>query len=384
MSVEFRTVARDACSRARAGVIETPHGSIETPVFMPVGTQATVKTLSPRELEEAGAQIVVANSYHLYLRPGPSLIEKAGGLHGFMGWPRAILTDSGGFQVFSLADLRSIDSQGVTFRSHLDGSKHLFTPEGVTQIQLKLGADIIMAFDECVPYPVPLEYARRSMELTLDWARRCREEWEKGLASVERGPALFGIVQGSTFLELRRQCAGRLVEMDLPGYAIGGLYIGESKSQSAEVIEEVAGLLPDDRPKYVMGTGLPGDLIDNISRGIDMFDCVLPTRNGRTGTAFTSRGKVVVKNAIYADDSSPLDPECDCYACRHFTRAYLRHLFNAGEILGPRLASLHNVTFFVSLVRRAREAIIEDRFAEWSRRTLLSYSSQDELTEVEN
>ncbi|KPK71284.1 queuine tRNA-ribosyltransferase [candidate division TA06 bacterium SM1_40] len=382
--MEFRTVARGADSRARAGIIETTHGPIETPVFMPVGTQATVKTLSPEELEAAGVQVVVANSYHLYLRPGPALIEKAGGLHRFMGWPRPILTDSGGFQVFSLSDLRSIDDEGVTFRSHLDGSKHLFTPESVVEIQVRLGADIIMAFDECVPYPASYEYARRSTELTLDWAQRCRAEWEKASAALENPPALFGIVQGSTYADLRRQCAERLVELELPGYAIGGLYVGESKSQSAEVIDEVAGMLPDDKPRYVMGTGLPEDLIDNVARGIDMFDCVLPTRNGRTGTLFTSRGKVVVKNAIYAEDFSPLDPECDCYACRHFTRAYLRHLFSAGEILAPRMASLHNVTFFTALMRKARQAIVEGRFVEWSRQAMTRWSSQNELTEVEH
>jgi queuine tRNA-ribosyltransferase len=382
--VVFRTVASDRQSGARAGIIETAHGQIESPVFMPVGTQGTVKTLSPQELEAAGVQILVANTYHLYLRPGPSLIERAGGLHRFMGWSGAVLTDSGGFQVFSLSDLRSIGAEGVTFRSHLDGSKHLFTPEGVTEIQLKLGADIIMAFDECVPYPASHEYARRSAELTLEWADRCRLVWEGAEGASDALPALFGIVQGSTYLDLRQECARRLVEMELPGYAIGGLYLGESKAQSADVIDAVVQLLPVDKPRYVMGAGLPEDLIENIGRGVDMFDCVLPTRNGRTGTLFTSRGKVVVKNAVYAEDFTPLDPECDCYACRHFTRAYLRHLFNAGEILAPRMASLHNVTFFTSLVRRARQAIVEGRFGEWAQQVLIQSSSRNELTEVEH
>jgi queuine tRNA-ribosyltransferase len=324
---------------------------------MPVGTQGTVKTAAPRDLHEAGAEIILGNAYHLYLRPGHVLIRQAGGLHQFMGWDRAILTDSGGYQVLSLADRRKVTDEGVTFQSHLDGSHHLFTPEKVMEIQVALGADIMMCFDEPLSYPASREDACRAARRTADWAERCRQAWKEGPPGPNPDPALFGIVQGSTYPDLRKENVRRLVEMDFPGYAVGGVAVGEPESATWEIVEICAQELPEEKPRYLMGVGYPEDLVEAVGRGMDMFDCVLPTRNARTGTAFTSQGKVVVKNAAYASDFTPLDPECPCYACRQFSRAYLRHLFNAGEILAPRLLTLHNLHFYLGLMGRMREAI---------------------------
>ncbi len=361
----FRILKEDGACKARLGEMHTPHGVVETPAFMPVGTQGTVKTLSPGELEECGAQIICCNTYHLYLRPGEMVVGEAGGLHEFMSWKRPILTDSGGFQVFSLADLREVTSQGVTFQSHLDGSYHEFTPEKVIEVQALLGADIVMTLDECLPYPVSREEARASTELTIDWAERGKVTHCKLVSEKDLKQSLFAIVQGSTYPDLRRECGRRMVELDFPGYAVGGLSVGEPKSLTFEIAELTLEVLPEDRPRYIMGLGPPEDLVDAVSLGADLFDCVLPTRNGRTGTLFTRHGKLVVKNASYAGDLSPVDPECECYTCRNFSRAYLRHLFNAGEILGPRLATLHNIHFFNKVMREMREALRESRLREW-------------------
>ena len=364
----FEVIAEDPSTQARAGLLSTPHGMVETPVFMPVGTQGTVKTLSPQDLRESGVQIILSNTYHLYLRPGPELVQRAGGLHRFAGWDGPILTDSGGYQVFSLADLSKVTEEGVTFQSHLDGSFHLFTPEKVIQVERMLGADIVMPLDRPLPYPSSYEEAKLANELTVRWARRCQEEMGEG----ER-QALFGIVQGSTYRELREDSSRRLVEMDFPGYAIGGLSLGEPKSAMYEMLQVVLPLLPRQKPRYLMGVGMPDDLVGCVAQGVDMFDCVIPTRNGRNGTLFTSKGKLVVKNAAYANQFIPPDPDCDCYTCRHFTRAYLRHLFQAGELLGPRLATLHNIHFFTRLMTQMRAAIREGGFTEWREGFLSTY-----------
>ena len=341
---------------ARRGVIHTPHGDIQTPIFMPVGTQATVKSMTPEELkEEVKAQIILSNTYHLYLRPGHKLVEEAGGLHEFMRWDRPILTDSGGFQVFSLSDLRKISEDGVEFKSHLDGSKHMFTPESVMEIENSLGADIIMAFDECCPYPSTYEYAKNSMERTTRWAQRCKEAHKKADKQ-----ALFGIVQGSMYKDLREKSAKDLVAMDLPGYAVGGLSVGEPLELMCEVLEHTTQFLPENKPRYLMGVGTPDYLIEAVLRGIDMCDCVLPTRIARNGTAMTWNGKVVVRNATYEKDWGPLDSECDCYTCKNYTRAYIRHLVKTNEILGIRLLSIHNLRFLTKLMERVREEIEKD------------------------
>jgi queuine tRNA-ribosyltransferase len=367
--LEFRIVAVDAETNARAGELVTPHGVVETPVFMPVGTQATVKTLAPADLEEIGARIILSNAYHLYLRPGSAAVKDAGGLHAFMGWERAILTDSGGFQIFSLARLNRITEDGLEFQSHLDGSRHFMTPEQNVAVQRDIGADIIMVLDECVAYPAERSYATRSHGLTLRWARRALEAWR----SDPREQSLFGIVQGATYPDLRRDSAAALADMDFPGYAIGGLAVGEPKGAMREMVDVAVGELPDAKPRYFMGQGFPEDIIGSVAQGIDMFDCVMPTRNARKGSVFTSRGKLVVKNATYADDHGPMDPECDCYACRRFSRAYIRHLFTAEEMLGARLASLHSLTFYVSMMRSMREAIIDGKFSDWRREFLSKY-----------
>ena len=371
----FELIAADSRTGARAGLLHTPHGPIETPIFMPVGTRATVKTLSQQDLDELGAQIILGNAYHLYLRPGHELAERAGGLHGFMNWQRPILTDSGGFQVFSLSQLNKIQEEGVRFQSHLDGSYHLFTPEKVMEIEHGLGADIIMAFDECTPYPCTRDYARQSMDRTLRWAERCLERHQElSRQRATRLPqALFGIVQGSVYPELRTQCARQLAALDLPGYAIGGLAVGEPRRAMFEVIETTLPHLPTTRPRYLMGVGLPCDLVEAVEAGIDLFDCVIPTRNARNGTAFTSRGRVRLKNASLAEDYSPLDQACPCKTCRHYTRAYLRHLFQADELLGLHLATYHNVYFFLQLMRDMRQAIIAGCFADWQAAFLATY-----------
>lgn len=344
---------------ARAGRLCTAHGVIPTPIFMPVGTVASVKALAPDDLEAIGAPIILGNTYHLYLRPGDELIAHLGGLHRFASWPGAILTDSGGFQVFSLSSLRKLHEEGVEFRSHINGSRHLFTPESVVRIQRNLDSDIMMALDECVPYGADYAYTERSVGLTTRWAARARAAWPAG-----SGPnLLFGIVQGGFFEDLRRRSAEELRNLDFDGYAIGGLSVGESKAEMHAMLAATAPLLPEDKARYLMGVGTPLDIVLGILAGVDMFDCVLPTRNARNGTLYTSLGKINIKRKEYAEDESPLDPDCDCYACRTFSRAYLRHLFVSKELLSFRLNSLHNLTYYLKLVREARNAILENRFA---------------------
>ncbi len=363
----YELIAEDTETGARAGVLHTPHGKIETPIFMPVGTQATVKTLDQHDLIEAQAQIILGNAYHLYLRPGHELIDRMGGLHQFMNWSRPILTDSGGFQVFSLGDLNKISEEGVRFQSHLDGSSHLFTPESVMEIEHGLGADIIMAFDECTPYPCERDYAETSMRRTLRWAERCiKRHQELSAQRTHRPPqALFGIVQGSVYPNLRRTCAQELIQMDLPGYAIGGLAVGEPRDSMFGVIRETTPLLPNGKPRYLMGVGLPNDLVEAVGAGADMFDCVVPTRNARNGTVFARNGRLRLKNAAHAEDPQPLESDCACKTCSHYSRAYLRHLFKTNELLGMHLATFHNVFFFQQLMRDMRDAIISGHFAAW-------------------
>ena len=361
----FELLARDGS--ARVGRLHTAHGIVQTPIFMPVGTVGSVKAVAPDDLAAMGAEIILGNTYHLYLRPGHELVARRGGLHAFSAWPRPILTDSGGYQVFSLSSLRSIKEEGVTFRSHLDGSKHLFTPEKVIEIQRALGSDIMMPLDECVPHDADYAYTAASLGLTDRWAARCRAVWP-GPEQDEtgtRGNLLFGIVQGGMFPDLRAQAVDRLLETGFEGYSIGGLSVGESKQQMLDILETTLPLLPEDKPRYLMGVGTPQDIVRGIARGVDMFDCVLPTRNARNGTLFTSLGRVNIKRRDYAEDDSPLDPACSCYTCRTFSRAYLRHLYAAGELLSYRLNSIHNLTYFLDVVREARAAIIEGRYAAW-------------------
>jgi queuine tRNA-ribosyltransferase len=375
---EFKIIKKDKHSDARAGVIKTPHGEVNTPVFMPVGTQASVKTLSSEDLKEIKAEMILGNTYHLYLRPGHQLIEKAGGLHKFMSWDRPILTDSGGFQVFSLNSLTKTSEEGVRFQSHLDGSYHLFTPQKVIEIEHALGADIIMCLDEPAFYPCSFEQAEKANKLTLNWAKRCKhtheELTEKGF---KQGQALFGIIQGSTYPELRRNSAKILVELDFPGYAVGGLSLGEPKSNTMEMVELSVSYIPEGKPRYLMGVGTPEDMVEAIERGIDMFDCVLPTRNARNASLFTRYGKLIIKNSKYADDFSPIDQECNCSTCRNYTRAYLRHLFNTGEISAMRLATIHSLYFYMGLMRRAREAILSDGFLNWKKDFLEKYQTNE-------
>lgn len=345
---------------ARLGKVHTPHGSFDTPIFMPVGTLATVKTMSPEELQELGAKIILSNTYHLFLRPGHDIIGEAGGLHKFMNWDRAILTDSGGFQVFSLSDMRKIEEEGVHFRSHLNGDKLFLSPEKAMEIQNVLGSDIMMAFDECAPYPAERDYVKPSLERTTRWAERC-------LTSHARphDQALFAIVQGGMYEDLRRQSAKDLTSLGFPGYAIGGLSVGEPKHLMYQVLDYTAPLLPDNKPRYLMGVGSPDALIEGAIRGVDMFDCVLPTRIARNGTTMTSQGRLVVRNAKVARDFGPLDPKCDCYTCRNYSRAYLRHLMKADETFGLRLTTYHNLHFLVQLMSDVREAIREDRLRDF-------------------
>ena len=357
---------------ARRGVIHTPHGDIQTPIFMPVGTQATVKSMTPEELkEEVKAQIILSNTYHLYLRPGQEIVKEAGGLHNFMKWDRPILTDSGGFQVFSLSSLRKITEEGVAFHSHLDGSKHLFTPESVMKTEEDLGADIIMAFDECCPYPSTYEYTKSSMERTTRWAKRCKE------AHTTENQALFGIIQGGFFEDLRKKSAEDLMALDLPGYAIGGISVGEPKEEFLKMLYYTTPLMPKDKPIYLMGVGTPDYLIEAALAGIDMCDCVLPTRIARNGTALTSHGKVVVRNATYERDWTPLDPECDCYTCKNYTIAYIRHLVKANEILGVRLLSIHNLRFLTRLMENIRTAIENDCLGDFRTEFYKKYGYED-------
>jgi len=360
---------------ARAGTVRSPRGAFETPAFMPVGTQGTVKGLSPKELEEAGAAVILANAYHLFLRPGHALVRDMGGLQAFMSWERLVLTDSGGYQVFSLADLRKLDDEGVSFRSHLDGSTHFFSPELLVNIQAALGSDIMMVLDQCTPYPCSREEAERAVGRTVSWARRSVQRYGE---AAQPHQSLFAVVQGATYEDLRRRCAEELVAMEFSGYAVGGLSVGEPKEATEDLVELHNEILPETKPRYLMGVGAPDDLVEAVARGMDMFDCVLPTRNARNGTVFTRTGKLVVKNAAYARDERPLDEECGCYTCRTFSRAYLRHLFQAGEILGPRLATLHSVSFFLEVMREMRGAIVAGTFSRWKKAFLERYRSGGE------
>lgn len=366
-AITYELVKADAKTGARAGIIHTPHGSFPTPIFMPVGTQASVKGVSPEELKELGAGIILSNTYHLFLRPGMELVREAGGLHKFMNWDRAILTDSGGFQVFSLGDLRKITEEGVTFRSHIDGSRKFLSPEVSMQVQMALGSDIVMAFDECVPYPADYDYAKQSTERTTRWAQRCKDT----MTSEQQG--LFGIVQGGMYKDLRTRSVQELVAMDFPGYAVGGLSVGEPKEIMYEMLEHTVSQLPQTKPRYLMGVGTPDCLVEGVLHGIDMFDCVFPTRVARNGTAMTWTGRLVMKNAEYTHDFRPIEEGCGCYACRHYTRAYIRHLVRANEIFGLRLLSLHNLYFLQSFMRELRQSILEDRFTEFRSNFLASY-----------
>lgn len=364
----FKLIHKDKSTKARIGVLTTAHGEIDTPVFMPVGTQGTVKAISNAELKDCGAQIILGNAYHLYLRPGLDIIKKAGGLHKFMGWQGPILTDSGGYQIFSLATLRKLSDEGVEFSSHIDGSKHTLTPEKAIEIQEILGGDIMMTLDECVHYPAARDYVEQSLELTRKWAERSKEYFEKQAshpsASLRTGrsQALFGIVQGGTYLDLRRKAVRDLLEIGFDGYAIGGVSVGEPENLIHEVAAYTASLLPEDKARYLMGLGTPSDMLEAIGNGVDMFDCVVPTRNGRNGQAFTPDGDLQLRNAGYKEDFSPIDGTCACYACKTYTRAYIRHLFNTAELLGLRLVSLHNLHFYVRLMELCRRAVKGDRF----------------------
>lgn len=367
-AVTYELIKTDEQTSARRGRLHTPHGDIETPVFMPVGTAATVKAMRPEEIKEMGAGIILSNTYHLYLRPGHEIVRAAGGLHKFMNWDGAILTDSGGFQVFSLGDLRKITEEGVTFRSHIDGSKHMFSPEKSMEVQNALGSDIIMAFDECAPYPADRTYVKNSLERTTRWLKRCKDAHK----NTEQ-QSLFGIMQGGMYQDLRYQSAMEIVDLDLPGYAIGGLSVGEPKELMYEVLDYCVDYLPKDKARYLMGVGSPDCLFEGVERGIDMFDCVLPTRIARNGTAMTSRGRVVIKNAAHEKDFSPLDPECDCYTCQNYSKAYLRHLFKANEILSSMLLTNHNLYFLVKMMEKIRKSIEEDRFSEYKKEFYSKY-----------
>jgi queuine tRNA-ribosyltransferase len=359
MFVTFEVIKHDPATEARRGRLTTVRGTVETPVFMPVGTQATVKSLTPDELESLGARIILGNTYHLYLRPGSERIERLGGLHRFMNWRGSILTDSGGFQVFSLARINKIQEDGVWFQSHLDGSKHLIRPETAMEIQMQLGSDIAMCFDECTPFPVERSYAEKSMGLTVRWAERCKNAHGGG------DQALFGIVQGSVFTDLRLACLERMREIGFDGYALGSLSVGEPKEEMLRVLEEVTPHLPNDRPRYLMGVGTPEDLVEGVRLGVDMFDCVMPTRNARNGMLFTSLGSLQIKNAGYREDQDPIEPGCTCYTCLRFSRAYLRHLFVSRELLAYRLLTLHNLHYYLSLMEEMRAAIEAGSFSSW-------------------
>ncbi len=368
MAVTYEFIKECKQTGARLGRVHTPHGVIDTPAFMPVGTQATVKTMSPEELKAMDAHIILGNTYHLFLRPGHDIVREAGGLHRFMNWDRPILTDSGGFQVFSLAENRKIMEEGVEFRSHLNGDKLFISPEKSIEIQNALGADIIMAFDECPPYPADYDYCKQSLERTTRWAERCISAHAR-----PHDQGLFGIVQGGMYADLRRQSAEQLTSMDFPGYAIGGLSVGEPKSIMYEVLENTVPLLPKHKPRYLMGVGSPDALLDGAIRGIDMFDCVLPTRIARNGTVMTSSGRVVVKNAKYMRDYGPLDEACSCYTCQHYSRAYIRHLLKADEMFGLRLTTIHNLHFLLQLMREIRQAIREDRLGNYREQFFAQY-----------
>ncbi|HJA90585.1 MAG TPA: tRNA guanosine(34) transglycosylase Tgt [Candidatus Jeotgalibaca merdavium] len=359
-AIRYRLIKKEKHTGARLGEIITPHGTFQTPMFMPVGTLATVKSMAPEELKDMGSQIILSNTYHLWLRPGADLVEEAGGLHKFMNWDKGILTDSGGFQVFSLAENRKITEEGVHFRNHLNGSKMFLSPEKAIDIQNKLGADIIMSFDECPPFDESYDYIKRSVERTSRWADRGLKAHKK---ADQQG--LFGIIQGAGYKDLRMQSAKDLVGMDFPGYSIGGLSVGETKEEMNEVLDYITPVIPDHKPRYLMGVGAPDSLIDGVIRGVDMFDCVLPTRIARNGTCMTSKGRLVVKNAIYERDFRPLDENCSCYTCQNYTRAYIRHLFKADETFGLRLTSYHNLHFLINLMTQVRQAIMDDNLLEF-------------------
>lgn len=367
-SIKIEIVKECSQSGARAGILHTPHGSFPTPMFMPVGTQATVKTVSPEELKEMGAGVILSNTYHLFLRPGHELVQKAGGLHKFINWDRGVLTDSGGFQVFSLGAMRKITEEGVQFRSHIDGAKMMFTPESATKVQEALGADIIMAFDECIPYPAEYEYAKQSTLRTSRWAKRCKD------TKSAENQSLFGIVQGGMYKDLRQKSAQDLVELDFPGYGIGGLSVGEEKSLMYEMLAETTCHLPKEKPRYLMGVGTPDCLVEGVNLGVDMFDCVFPTRVARNGTAMTRSGRLVVRNASYAEDFRPIEEGCGCYTCRNYSRAYVRHLFKAEEVFGLRLLSLHNLYFLLNFMKDMREAIMNDEFLIFRKNFLDNYT----------
>lgn len=363
--MSFRFELQHTDGSARSGVIHTDHGVVETPVFIPIGTQGTVKSIEPRELEEIGAQIILGNTYHLSLKPGEEILKKAGGLHRFVGWKKPILTDSGGYQVFSLTGLREISEEGVRFQSHIDGSLHFFSPERVIELERAIGADIIMVLDECTPYPCEYDYAKESMERSVRWAERCKFAQSSLPSLYGHSQALFGIVQGSLYKDLREKCSKKLIDLRFDGYAIGGLAVGEPISELYEMTNFCTDLLPVEKPRYLMGVGTPENLLESIERGCDMFDCVLPTRNGRNGMAFTNQGRLTLKNSTYKDDFRPLDTECGCYTCQNFSRAYLRYLFQSREILGLQLLTLHNLSFYLSLMSGARRAIQERRYDSW-------------------
>ena len=369
--MQYSVLARDPQCAARVGQLTLPHGVVETPQFMPVGTQGSVKSLCQEDLAALNATIILANAYHLYLRPGTETLEAAGGLHQFMDWPRPILTDSGGFQVFSLAALNKVTPEGVAFQSHIDGSRHFLSPEKAVDIQLSIGADIIMCLDECTSYPVTKEKAAESMGMTLEWARRCKERWLERAVSAS---ALFGIVQGSVFEDLRRESAAGTVAIGFPGYAIGGVSVGEDKQKMQEAVAWTAPLLPETQPRYLMGVGPPEDILDAVEQGVDLFDCVMPTRNARNGSLFTMRGKINIRNAKYVRDFSPPDPECACPVCRRYTLAYLSHLYRSGEISALRLNTLHNISFMLQFTARIRQAIRAGRFREFKQTFLRAYT----------
>jgi len=371
----FKLVKKDKDTKARLGTLSTPHGEIETPCFMPVGTQATVKTISSKELTECGAQTILGNTYHLFLRPGLEIIEKAGGLHKFMSWDKPILTDSGGYQVFSLAVLRKLKPEGVEFNSHIDGRKIFLTPEDVVKIQMGLGSDIMMVLDECVHYPATRDYVENSLKLTLDWAHRSKECFiAQSQKTKAKRQLLFGIVQGGTYKDLRKNCAEELLKIGFDGYAIGGVAVGEPSELIYEITNSTESHLPSDYPRYLMGVGRPPDLVEAVSLGMDMFDCVVPTRNGRNGQAFTWTGELPLRNATYKEDFTPIDSECTCYTCRTYTRGYIRHLFNTEEILGLRLVSLHNLMFYANLMREMRGAISKGQFKTFKEQFIKNYT----------
>ncbi len=377
----FKVTTEDKDSGARCGVLKTAHGEIRTPVFMPVGTLGVVKALCPEELEDCGVQIILSNTYHLYLRPGEKIIKKAGGLHKFISWEKPILTDSGGYQVFSLATLRQVKNRGVEFQSHIDGSRHFLTPEKVMEIQFDLASDIVVPLDECLPHPVEKSHAARSLKRTTDWAKRSKKHFEflYQKSKINNRQLLFGIVQGSTYPDLRREGVLRLLDIDFDGYCLGGLSVGEPLSVAYEIIEATVKYLDNNKPRYLMGVGTPGDLLESVERGIDLFDCVMPTRNGRNGGAFTNYGKINLRNAKFLSDYNPIETGCNCYTCRNFSCAYLKHLFSVKEMLASKLVSLHNVHFYANLMKNIRQSINNNTFKEFKKNFLRNYQDKVEV-----